>query len=170
MIRALVQIETDLYAKIGHFCPISHIVLKHGIERRGSPLPPGIRKMRVKECFKNAFEISLDHNLTYCEGLAVRTGLDIPIHHAWCVDDDKRVIDPTWRDAEECSYLGVEIEPFALLKVVARKRVYGFFTEQVGYDFEAMEMLSPGFTQFAIAERARLIEAAPRFLKERVAL
>lgn len=62
-----------------------------------------------RRCYQNAARLMKTSRLglRYCEGYAVRPDLAIPIHHAWCLDRDNRVIDVTWRNAAEAHYLGV---------------------------------------------------------------
>lgn len=63
-------------------------------------------KGRFKECFRNAYRwaIKWDPELTYCEGYATGTGF--PVHHAWLIDPDGNVQDPTWREPHDraCGY------------------------------------------------------------------
>jgi hypothetical protein len=54
------------------------------------------------QCTVNAAEAADDNGLRYAEGYAQTP--DQPgewIAHAWCVDDDGFVIDPTWTDTDE---------------------------------------------------------------------
>jgi hypothetical protein len=79
--------------------------------------------MRLGNCFGNAFEIALtDDAMRYHEGWAYMEG-SIPTHHAWLVDADGAVHDPTWlsmrerhqskfvedRNEMRCVYMGVHI-------------------------------------------------------------
>lgn len=58
------------------------------------------------ECFRNAAWLSRTSKLHYVEGYAVASArLSLPLPHAWCVDDEGRVYDPTW--AEGRAYYGV---------------------------------------------------------------
>lgn len=62
-------------------------------------------KGRLKECFRNAYRKAIDHpELTYVEGYATVNGL--PVHHAWLLDPDGNVQDPTWREPTDrtCGY------------------------------------------------------------------
>jgi hypothetical protein len=72
------------------------------------PLPPGVSKMRAKECFRNAIRLLVmrtDLDLRYCEGYATTHTLGIPLHHGWCVTPIGNVVDPTWKDG--AAYYGV---------------------------------------------------------------
>ena len=54
------------------------------------------RKMyKIKQCYRNAYMLACKRGWTYCEGYATRY---ISTEHAWCIDNDGRVVDPTWSD------------------------------------------------------------------------
>lgn len=84
-----------LNSKFNYCCP-QHLVAEFGIEfkevldyRRGEGPP--------KQCFSNTFKACLaDESLIYCEGYATSPQVGgIPIHHAWCVNEQGQVIDLT---------------------------------------------------------------------------
>lgn len=113
------------------------LVLQHGQEFQSVPWKTwrgrGYRRGKVRECFKNAFDLSYRSGLTYVEGFASSGGLPM-IHHAWLVDPEGRVVDPTWRDnkpdefrrpVEEWEYFGVPFEQDFVVDVLVRKNTYG---------------------------------------------
>jgi hypothetical protein len=80
--------------------PVYEFLLEHGQEFQGIPWTKfrgtGYRKMKAQMCFANCWAASLIiPDLTYYEGYA-HAGL-ITVHHAWCVDEQGRVVDFTWR-------------------------------------------------------------------------
>ena len=79
-------------------------VLEHGKPYRARPLPEVYKRGTIKQCYKNSFLLSLETDLTYVEGFADNI---IPVSHAWCVDRDGNVIDPTWPNPENCEYFGI---------------------------------------------------------------
>lgn len=79
-------------------------------------VPQGV----MKECFKNCYEL-MHLNLTYCEGWAT-TGI-LPVLHAWLLDPDGRVIDPTWEVGLE--YFGVEFPAEYVIGTVLARGAYG---------------------------------------------
>ena len=89
-----------------------------------------------KQCFANAENLAVFHDeLTYVEGLATRLGA-IPIPHAWCVDADGRVVEPTWLPDPECDsippvgqweYLGVPFKTDWLVNWTLDQGYYGIF-------------------------------------------
>jgi hypothetical protein len=82
--------------------------------------------MTAKQCFMNATLRALeDPSLTYVEGIAAWL---IPFDHAWLVDRDGFVVDPTLKPrdrAGEVSYFGVPFTREYLLERTKRTRYYG---------------------------------------------
>ena len=70
---------------------------------------------QLQHCFLNCWNIVNDFTgYTYCEGLALRMG--VWIDHAWVIDEQGTIIDPTWsllessREDQRAIYQGI---PFA---------------------------------------------------------
>lgn len=97
--------------------PVYEFVLANGQEWNGTTWTKfrgrGYHKMRLRQCFQNAFTMSLIRpELTYYEGFAW-AGL-ITVHHAWCVDDQGLVVDPTWRKSAQRDLPETEWEYFGI--------------------------------------------------------
>jgi predicted ABC-type ATPase len=95
-------------------------------------MPERYRSMRgqPKMCFQNSTELAMMHpELKYVEGYASPPGIGLPIHHAWCVDKDGNVVDPTWKhgtDAEHpAAYRGIEVSPTGLSHILDKTGHYG---------------------------------------------
>lgn len=58
----------------------------------------------------------------YCEGFAVPPDL-FPIEHAWLVDSNGCVIDPTWKDGTD--YFGVVLRKDFVLNHMLKTKKYG---------------------------------------------
>lgn len=86
-------------------------LLRHGRFWTPRPLPSHIPQMTPKMCFENSFKLaSRRKSLRYVEGIAVGV---IPMHHAWCADEDGNVIDPTWASTQTelgDAYFGVAFD------------------------------------------------------------
>lgn len=86
-------------------------LLQHGTFFTPANLPLTIRPMPIQQCFTNALRVaSRTQAYHYVEGFA--TGV-IPVHHAWLIDKDGNVADPTWaslRSGLGCAYIGVEFD------------------------------------------------------------
>jgi hypothetical protein len=77
----------------------------------------------LKQCFMNAFALMVANpDLRYAEGYGQNI---IPTMHAWCVDKDLNVIDPTWRDPEASQYFGVVFDRDFVIETVLKKETYG---------------------------------------------
>jgi hypothetical protein len=95
----------------------AEFLVRMGIECEAQSLPAKYSKMTEKYCFDNVSKlVGRRTGLRYCEGYIARDDFPIPIHHAWAIDWENRVIDPTLREPERYAYLGY---PIALAK---RKR------------------------------------------------
>lgn len=79
-------------------------LLRHGRAFEYKPLPRGVKRGVIKQCFANSYKLAKRRGWNYCEGVAL--GSIIPVHHAW-VENPKKpgiVIDPTWESGE--AYFG----------------------------------------------------------------
>ena len=81
-------------------------MLRHGRAFAPAPLPGDYRRGTPTYCFANAGALAKKKlsRLTYVEGYATAI---IPVLHAWCVDPDGGVVDPTWDDGVGVAYFGV---------------------------------------------------------------
>lgn len=113
-IKPFLQAEVDLVRTmvirkpLHGYVNLTDFVLQHG--RQFTPtkrLPKGIRCGKLKTCYTTAGRIAIDRDdLIYCEGFACGV---IPVMHAWLVDKEGNVIDPTWRQTVDgVDYRGVE--------------------------------------------------------------
>ena len=103
---------------------IEEFVLKNGCWFENSPLPTAIKRGKRKECARNATRISLDGDYVYVEGFALAPQL-IPIFHAWCVDAEGKVIDPTWDYHPGTAYFGVPFNREFVLEIMLNTGYYG---------------------------------------------
>lgn len=90
-------------------------VLRHGESFESIALPDEYEYGLPKLCFGNAIALALLRGLGYVEGYAMGP-FGLPIHHAWNVDEEGRLIDVTWsaihdeegrRPIPDSAYLGV---------------------------------------------------------------
>lgn len=82
-----------------------------GIDCAAQALPPEFVRLVPHACFDNTARLvrRMRCKLRYCEGYIGRDDLPIPIHHAWAIDADNRVIDPTLAEPEKYSFIGFPI-------------------------------------------------------------
>jgi hypothetical protein len=100
---------------------IEEFVLKNG--KVFSVNGTKVKRGRTKECFKNAFCLAeYNPDLSYVEGYATFFNLGFPVLHAWCVDKQGNVYDPTWKKLGD-EYFGVVFElSFVRETIFARKK------------------------------------------------
>lgn len=112
VVQGLLQWLQNLQALSGNALAALLLAEGEAAIRAGSPLPRGVLRGPIKQCFQNAGELlTADPSLTYCEGYAVLPDIGLPMLHAWCLTAEGRVVDPTWRDAEQAFYLGLPYQP-----------------------------------------------------------
>lgn len=77
---------------------------------------------KVHECYKNAGQLALDDDGTYCEGYVSVHG--VPLEHAW-IWKNGRVIDPTVTPKGITEYYGIPVKTDYLRKTVLKTHVWG---------------------------------------------
>ncbi len=105
---------------------IEGFVLKNG-QAFQSPvgLSGGIKPMKLGVCYMNAYQLADSHpELTYVEGWGSYKG--IPMMHAWTVDAQNHVVDPTWvgrsdYTPEDHRYFGVKIPIETVWKTISAR-------------------------------------------------
>lgn len=125
-IRLFLTAHTELvgvkFPPINGYNGIADFVLKNGREflrGEGVPVKRGVMKM----CYMNAAHLAAkDSSLTYCEGYATTI---IPVLHAWCIDEQGRVVDPTWRFGHGLGYFGVPFKLSFVRKIMRMTKHYG---------------------------------------------
>ncbi len=129
-VRALREKGIDHCGINGYFC-LMDFILQNGREYK-----PGTEcwgKGR-RECFNHAAKAALrNRDYTYVEGYACMV---LPVHHAWLLDKDGNVIEPTWCQMGK-SYYGI---PFRTDWVRAQRKAssYRSIIDQVDTDFRTM--------------------------------
>ena len=76
-----------------HYRGMTDMLIQHGRFWTVQEYPNALPTMPKKQCFENSYQFSHHYGFRYVEGIALGV---IPVHHAWLVDDEDRVIDPTW--------------------------------------------------------------------------
>ncbi|WP_435655828.1 hypothetical protein [Brucella pituitosa] len=95
---------------------VATTLLSHGKFWRVSAPSENAHFSIPKACFANAQAEVIsrrNHRQTqfyYVEGYACDLELPIPLHHAWLVNSEGEVFDPTWSDAEQCVYFGMKFK------------------------------------------------------------
>lgn len=108
---------SGLVKLMGEKSPIAYQFLnKHG-KAMGLKKTSISGTMPMGECFRNSY-LCLQPGQTYCEGYAAPKGTGFPLEHAWILDVDGRVIDPTWETGTD--YFGVPFNEMFLTTVMLK--------------------------------------------------
>lgn len=79
-----------------------------------------------KLCYTNAFNlVQRFPELIYVEGFGMSKNVPFPIQHAFCVNSEGSVVDPTWDNQEESIYFGVKFNWDYVVETILRTKHYG---------------------------------------------
>lgn len=120
----------DYLGVMNHVAPGGYgaFLARHSRFWPATPLPEAFARGTPRECFRNAGSLAMAYpELTYVEGMALHTIL--PTAHAWCVDRDGRVIDPTWDYSPTSAYLGIPFRRDFLYRQLEATQVWGLMAE-----------------------------------------
>lgn len=96
-------------------------------EFKAAKLPKKVTRGQLGHCYENA-TLAVIHNpeLQYAEGVAfsAATG-ELGYLHAWAVDKDGSVVDPTWDEPEKGRYYGVVYDKAKYLSHARKTGYYG---------------------------------------------
>lgn len=115
------------------YCCFEEFVIENGRLWTAQALPSKYRPMAVKACYYNAYTMlkrRKSNKLIYCEGYATNY---ITTMHAWLIDENGLVVDPTWENAATAEYYGVPFSRDFVIETVERRnkgvrsedRIYG---------------------------------------------
>ena len=105
----------------------TEFLLAHGRDYKIGPDSFKLPRGEQGQCYMNATHLAIERpDLTYVEGKVACHG--IGIDHAWCVDWDGFVVDPTIRDGHDghiSGYFGVPFKTAYLRKALIWNGYYG---------------------------------------------
>lgn len=143
--------EVEAFGQLGHPALMQRFVIANGVLAGERLLEHGYELGAAKECFRNAAQLALEHpELTYVEGYGYLEGLPLLIHHAWCEDEQGRVIDVTWSPERGGQYIGVRVDAEELLEQMEALGVYGVLDTGRGLNTEFFFRRDPQLEQWVI--------------------
>jgi hypothetical protein len=126
-------------------------VSSKGEENTPAPLPKGVARGPLGNCYENASNLIMEQRLgqlrgqpplTYTEGFASPSGYSgLAFMHAWCTTPDGTVVDPTWDHPETSTYFGVQYPTTAYFRHVSQSGYYGVLG---GEDRSAAKVVATG--------------------------
>lgn len=129
-----------------HGAETERYVAAYGQEFTAQTLPSDVERGEPKECYRNASLLVMQRpDLTYAEGFASPANLPgLTFMHAWAVDSNGNVIDPTWDNPEHSTYFGVKYDRSAYLKYLYTAKIYGVMGSTHNNARKAIETGVPG--------------------------
>ena len=101
------------------------------------------KKSIIKECFNNCFKLAYGHNLEYIEGYTMSI---IPIEHAFLINNNNEVVDPTLaidtdfsKDRYGSEYIGIKIPNNILLEIRADTKKYDLYLPTLYHYFKIVK-------------------------------
>lgn len=150
----ILKAEADVIENINKAAPFRYKSNQRLILENGKPFLTRVKPTPFKEeqghCFQNCFEILLNHpELSYCEGFATNDNILLALPHAWLINEDLQVIDPTWIDEESTSsvYFGVVFNKKFVTDIAKKTKHYGILDTDYLNNYQ---LLREGFQSGAL--------------------
>lgn len=150
---SILKAEADIIESINEDAPFRYKSIQKLILENGKPFLTRVEsspfKGKPKSCFQNCFQALWNYsNLSYCEGFAISNEVLLAIPHAWLVDDNCEVIDPTWDEKYTgCTYFGVVFIEEFVRKTALKTKHYGILDNDFLNDYQ---LLREGFPKDAL--------------------
>ncbi len=151
-------------------------VLEHGREWTASSLQEKspIKRGAPRQCFANSQAIlaklltkGLEEDYTYVEGYASSGDLNfiLPVHHAWLVDREGRVIDVTWNTPEASVYFGVPFRSCYVFEMIEKTSGYHSLIDHFPSKWELLQHPSKAKTAIINWEENVVLSQGPSSLR-----
>lgn len=123
-IKKLLSFLTDRNVPMGYASTPAHLIIEYGREYHVTDRTFEGKRGTPQSCYANAGRLALEGDgLTYVEGYVTFAG--IPIEHAWVIDGDGNVIEPTLKPEGVVGYYGVAFDTNFLRLTVLRTKMWG---------------------------------------------
>jgi hypothetical protein len=133
------------------------LVLDHGRPFSDRIIPSPFRA-KPRQCYQNCFKpLWRRKDWYYCEGYAIDDDLNLAIAHAWLVNDNGQVIDPTWNDdSKGATYFGVVLQREYVFEIAKTTKSYGILEN---YDMNEYKLMIEGFPPNALHSKFHTVTA-----------
>ena len=102
---------------------------KYGTECKAGRLPGDVLPGKPNLCYDNATQLAIrdPKRFQYTEGIAYTPTIPgLAFLHAWGTDTKTgKVVDPTWKEPEKCTYYGVKYNNKQYIKYIMKTGYYG---------------------------------------------
>jgi hypothetical protein len=124
----------QIKAPPGAWC-FQEFLLRVGTACIAQPLPAAYPRMMPNACFQNAATlVGGSRHSRYCEGFALLQGFSLPVHHAWAIDAENRVVDPTLVEPDQYEFIGFPV-PLAVRRKIVTTTSQSVFDTGYGMNF-----------------------------------
>lgn len=137
LLSDMIKLQAWALSKAGTQKTVYHLVADSGRTFIPEVRPDWLTLRTPKQCFQNSLHLSLETGLTYCEGFIFKI---IPVHHAWCIDDDGKVYDPTISDQHTIPYFGIPFDSDFAFRAAEESGMYGLLDN---YEFRKIYEMKP---------------------------
>lgn len=95
-------------------------LLEYGRSFRIAAVRPGwLICGKEKRCYNNSVAYSRARDdLIYAEGYALDPEIGFPIEHAWLIDSQGKVLDPTWDENDDHTYFGIAFKTSFVIEML----------------------------------------------------
>jgi hypothetical protein len=146
-------------------CAFLTVILEKGQKFKNGPFIGYGKRRRAGRCYSNALKLATRRRLRYVEGFAIsRTVIEqikafndpsltwwhprnTIYRHAWCLDAEDRVVDPTWEYHGSDQYMGVSIDLDFAWRKVEESGYYGIIAGVRDDNLNAMCELYPEYKE-----------------------
>ena len=126
------------------------LILQEGFLTIPDPLHNTIIKLNKQYCYYNCYASveASPKQFTYCEGYAIPENVGIPISHAWLLNEEGLIVEPTLKSLA-IEYYGIPFESAWLIKHIENRKGKDYSLIEGNY-LENFCFLKEGFPSEAI--------------------
>ncbi|MDG6107624.1 hypothetical protein Daura_22980 [Dactylosporangium aurantiacum] len=110
LVADLAEMQAPVETRTWRFRSFEALLLQHGrIFTAPATEHAADFRGRNGRCYHNAAELSDASGHAYVEGVAGASPFPVGVQHAWCVDRNSQVLEPTWPTDQPRIYFGMPV-------------------------------------------------------------